>query len=106
MKPQPKPKRELDPKYLDFIDKLPCVVHGPDCSYGEGRSTHHHLQQKGHGAKASKCSDRRAIPMCAKHHEIIHRTGRETFLNTHGLDPEAIITNLNSIWERICRHMT
>lgn len=94
----PKPKRELDPKYLEFIDRIPCIALGAGCL---GDVTHHHLQKKGHGGKSTKCSDKRAIPLCASHHDEIHRHGRATFIAKYKLDTEAWIQTLNSIYGRI-----
>jgi len=101
MKSFPKPTRERDEEYSEFIESLPCLLDSPTCNYGEdGKTIGHHAQAKGHGGKSTKCSDRRRIPMCFGHHAEIHR-GRETFAKKYGIDIEQTIVMYNSLKERI-----
>jgi hypothetical protein len=95
----PKPKRELDRRYLEWIDTLPCSA----CCFEE-YSTHHHVQEEGKGGRGTKCPDRRAIPLDTRHHNEIHAIGRASFALKYNLDYESLITTLNDLYERIVNH--
>ena len=96
MRSFPKPTRERDEEYLEFIRSLPCAVSGRDAP-----SEPHHWQKKGHGGRGTKCPDRRAIPLSFELHREIHQIGKETFAKKYGIDVEATIKMYNSLKERI-----
>ncbi len=56
-----------DPKYLDWIRTLPCLLCGKP-----GPSDPHHTASGGMGLTGSDYS---AIPVCRVHHTEIHNTG-------------------------------
>jgi len=89
-----------DPKYMAWLHTLPCAVRveGED-SGCFGPITAHHAGTRG---LRQKCPDREAIPLCFGHHQegpkAIHRIGKR-FWNTHGLDKEVLIAELNRVYE-------
>lgn len=99
-----KVQRERDEKYSEWVRKLPCIVClslDPDGSHFNGETTvGHHWQERGHGGKGTKCSDRRRVPLCYTHHAEVH-LGRQTFAAKYGIDAEVLITKLNELWEAI-----
>jgi hypothetical protein len=100
-----KPKREENKEYSNWIESLPCIT--PGCGaelnvWHNGRlhnSVGHHLQEKGHGGKATKCSDMRRVPLCHTHHTEIH-AGRDSFLEKYNIDGEELIRRLNEIYAK------
>ena len=60
----PKPVRLQDKIYLAWVRRQPCVACG-------AASQAHHSKTKG-----ARGSDYRALPMCFKHHEELHRRGK------------------------------
>ena len=94
-----KPRRERDPKYLEWIRELPCIIHGNKCAVSESADPNHILQ-KGHGKTGSKCSDRRTLPFCRWHHDCYHAEGRVKFEIAYGIDLEAEIRRLNQLYDR------
>lgn len=67
--PLPKPRRQVDPGYLDFIRGRVCLV--PGC---RRRGEAHHLTSRGAGG-----SDYSAVPLCRGHHAAIHNVGLDHF---------------------------
>ena len=91
-----------DPKYLDWIRGLACVVCWPG-SIGYSLSTTHreaaHVGERGLG---QKCSDYETIPLCAQHHRLgkdSHHVLSKAFWAHHGLDKAAIIAELRRLYE-------
>jgi hypothetical protein len=73
----PKPVRQVNLDYLDYIKSHKCIV-----SNAHGGPTHpHHLTRVGAGG-----SDYGAIPLCAECHDLAHTTGDRTFGDKYGID--------------------
>ena len=93
---------ERDPKYLDFVRRLPCLVCGRP-------SVPHHQPKRGNAAKGSKASDYRAVPLCfgfdGHHMEngtkaqpgSFHRMSWP-FYARYDIDVEAVILELNQVY--------
>ena len=52
----------------------------------EGPNHAHHVENGGVGLK---CSDFLTVPICAAHHAELHRAGKKTFEEAHGVDLKA-----------------
>lgn len=91
----PKPKRNIDKKYIEWIKSLNCCC----CGARNEFSDPHHVNKKGHGGVGTKANDRRAVPLCHHHHTIVHQEGRNTFEQKFCVVFEEIITGLNSYYE-------
>lgn len=78
----PKPKREKDSDYLEYIRKQPCLVRL--CQELSSVDAHHVIT-KGQGKVGSKVDDRLTVPLCRYHHEIYHRFGMDEFESRYGL---------------------
>jgi hypothetical protein len=70
----PKPSRKTDPGYLAWIRRQPCVACG-------AASQAHHTTSKGAGG-----SDYRSVALCYRHHQRLHRMGRQRFQAEYGVD--------------------
>lgn len=85
----------LDPQYLAFIRKQPCICCGTR-KYVEAA----HVGVRGLGAR---CSDREVLPLCSAHHvqgpEAQHVLGK-SFWNHWGLDRSALISTFNEQYEQ------
>ena len=69
-------KRYTNKKHLTYVKSLGCCVCNPDCF---GSVQVHHLLKppnkvRGMGLKAS---DKFTVPLCAFHHDELHRMGSE-----------------------------
>ncbi|MBL8564820.1 MAG: DUF968 domain-containing protein [Hyphomicrobiaceae bacterium] len=67
----PKERRVRDKAHLAFVAKHPCVVCGRNPVHA------HHLRFAQPRAMAMKVSDEFTVPLCAIHHDELHRTGDE-----------------------------
>lgn len=85
---------ERDSKYKEWIRSLPCLV----CSFEP--SDPHHVPPLMNSGKGTKTSDYRLAPLCHKHHQEYHNTGRHTFAGKHNIDFEYVIERLVSIWNK------
>lgn len=54
------------------------------------RSDPHHIVSRGAGG-----TDRDCVPLCRHHHDEIHRIGRDTFQERHGVDLRAVADALS-----------
>lgn len=70
---KPRRGRVRDEAHLAFVRTLPCCA--PGCDRVDASEAHHETTERGMGQKAD---DRRAMPMCRKHHRAFH-DGREPF---------------------------
>lgn len=96
--PLPKPYRQTDPGYLDFVRLHRCVV-WPGC---RRRGEAHHLTTRGAGG-----GDYSAVPLCREHHAQIHNVGRSQFEDAHNLNLWEQAANLLGIYlEGIRREQT
>ena len=87
----PKKKRYESPEYMAFIRTKCCLV----CDSGE--TVPHHVVSVGAGG-----SDLLTIPLCADHHNLrgdsVHRLGKTTFPEKHGLNIDAEMVRLLTEW--------
>jgi len=67
----PKERRLRDKAHLTFVASLPCTVCGRRPSHA------HHLRFAQPRAMAMKVSDEFTVPLCAIHHDEVHRAGDE-----------------------------
>lgn len=90
-----RPKRILDPAYLEWVGTLPCIV------TGSRPSERHHVRRlgiPGGGSAGVRPDDRRAVPVCRPVHREVQ--GRDAFWwGWHGIDIEATIRELNERYE-------
>jgi hypothetical protein len=68
--------------YLDFVRKQNCLI-GHCC---EGDVVGHHLRSSINSGIGMKPNDTYCIPLCAKHHGLLHQHGQKTFQETHTID--------------------
>jgi len=79
----PKPKRQVDKRYLEYIKTLPCLCKSSECL---GDIAPHHTSTKGAGG-----SDYLTVPLCGKHHNEAHWMGIKTFQRLHSLGFQSTI---------------
>ena len=85
----PKERRLRAPAHLAFIRTQPCLV----C--GRTPSDAHHLRFLQPRAMAKKVSDEFTVPLCRRHHQLLHNDGDEQdWWAAHGIDPVAIAADL------------
>lgn len=72
----PKPVRQTDEDYLDYIRSLPCIVCG-----ASPPSDPNHIQTVGAGG-----SDYGTLPMCRRCHDEFHRTFLYEFEAKHQIN--------------------
>ncbi len=81
-----------DPKYLNWIRTLPCLVCGSAWRIEASHTGPHGMAQKS--------SDRSCIPLCSRHHrsanDSYHKLGPKAFEEKHGLNLRRIVEDLNS----------
>jgi hypothetical protein len=77
----PKPKRMVDPVFMDRVRRIRCAIVGCGSVYTDP----HHLTSRGAGG-----SDYTAIPLCREHHAELHTIGRNRFESRHSVDLWAI----------------
>lgn len=78
--PSPKPSREIDETFLDFVREQNCSVchtRGHGLSFVQA----HHLKTRATGG-----SDYTATPLCAGHHSEWHQLGDRKFSEAHGVN--------------------
>src|SRR5690349_1471909 len=83
---QAKPRRVTaeERRHHNAVREMPCLVCG-------GPSTLHHVTASIHGGRISR-SERRVVPLCGRHHQIIwgplesvEALGHGGFFNTYGI---------------------
>jgi DNA recombination protein Rad52 len=67
----PKDRRLRSKDHLDFVGKQPCLVCGRRPAHA------HHLRFAQPRAMSLKVSDEFTVPLCAGHHDALHKTGDE-----------------------------
>jgi hypothetical protein len=81
-----------NPKYLEWIRTLPCLVCGARRGIEASHTGPHGLGQKS--------PDTSAIPLCTRHHrtgkDSYHKLGPRKFAELHNLDIPAIVLKLNA----------
>lgn len=85
-----KEKTKRDPKYLEFIQYMPCLI----C--GQASEAHHEpLNGRGMGLKGP---DNETLPLCRLHHSERHNTGRTAFYNGYGVHWRYEIVKLQALY--------
>lgn len=78
----PKEKRLRSQVHLDYVRQQPCLVCGRQPSHA------HHVRFGQRGALGLKVSDEFTVPLCALHHDALHRVGNEkSWWVGQGIDP-------------------
>ncbi len=81
-----------DPKYLNWIRTLPCLVCGSTWRIEASHTGPHGMAQKS--------PDRSCIPLCERHHrssnDSYHKLGPKAFEEKHRLNLRRIVDDLNS----------
>jgi DNA recombination protein Rad52 len=67
----PKDRRLRSKEHLEFVGKQPCLVCGRRPAHA------HHLRFAQPRAMSLKVSDEFTVPLCAGHHDALHKTGDE-----------------------------
>ena len=85
-------RRYRDKAHLRTVSGMPCLVCGEEPSHA------HHLKfAQSHGL-AQKVSDEFVVPLCALHHDDLHRAGAERdWWRGKGLDPLPVALEL---WQK------
>jgi DNA recombination protein Rad52 len=88
------PRRLRSKKHLRHVAKQPCVICGRAPSHA------HHLRHAQTRGLALKVSDEFTVPVCAIHHDEIHRTAKEeAWWRQRGIDPLPIAA---ALWRASC----
>lgn len=64
------------PKHRAWIKRQNCLCHGLECG---GIMHPHHVRSAANAGTGLKPDDMWCVPLCAFHHEKLHREGVETF---------------------------
>ena len=85
----PKSRRIRDKEHLKFVARHPCLI----C--GRTPAQAHHLRFAQPRAMSMKVSDEFTVPLCAGHHDELHRTGDEqAWWARNGVDPLKVAERL------------
>lgn len=85
----PKPRRLRSPGHLAHVRSQPCLV----C--GRSPVDAHHLRFMQPMAMAKKVSDEFTVPLCRRHHDLLHRDPREqAWWEAQNIDPISIAEEL------------
>lgn len=85
----PEPRRKRSPDHLAFVRQQPCLI----C--GRIPSQAHHLRFSQPRALGMKVSDEYTVPLCAVHHDELHRAGNERqWWHNHGIKPIPVTETL------------
>jgi hypothetical protein len=85
----PKERRLRDKEHLARVRKEPCLVCGRQPSHA------HHVRYAQPGAFGMKVSDEFTVPLCALHHDALHKVGSErAWWTAQGIDPLASAARL------------
>ena len=92
------PKRHRNKDHLKFVASLGCLVCGRKPAHA------HHLTYLQPRALQRKSSDEFTVPLCAIHHDELHRTGNEReWWSAREIDPASIASDL---WAVTLGHKT
>lgn len=85
----PKERRARDKEHLRYVARHPCLVCGRAPAHA------HHVKFAQPRATGLKVSDEFTVPLCAVHHDELHKTGDErVWWAQHALDPLKIAERL------------
>jgi hypothetical protein len=79
-----KKKTYYSEKFKVFVRTLPCAVGMGIGLLCQGDIVPHHSESG--GGISMKATDLSCVPLCAKHHQLLHSTGVVTFENFHSVD--------------------
>jgi DNA recombination protein Rad52 len=83
------PKRIRSKEHLKFVAKQSCLICGRKPSHA------HHIRYAQPRALSRKVSDEFVVPLCAIHHDALHRVGDEKqWWNKHSIDPLSVAAEL------------
>lgn len=71
-------QRVRSPKHMAWVRKHECCAQGHAC---EGIIHAHHVKTRGAGGGDEWC-----VSLCARHHRLLHDTGRLEFISRYGVD--------------------
>lgn len=85
----PKERRRRDKLHLKWVARHPCLVCGRTPVHA------HHLKFAQPRSMGLKVSDEFTVPLCAGHHDELHRTGDEpAWWARHGIEPKKMAERL------------
>lgn len=85
----PKERRLRDKLHLKWVARHPCLICGRSPAHA------HHLKFAQPRAMGLKVSDDLTVPLCAGHHDALHRTGDEpAWWARHGIEPKKMAERL------------
>ncbi len=88
----PKERRIRNKAHLAFVRQQSCLVCGRAPSHA------HHLRFAQRGALGMKVSDEFTVPLCALHHDAIHKVGNErSWWTAQGIDP---LKAADALWQQ------
>lgn len=79
------------PKYRAHVRTFPCLVCGRNADEA------HHLRI-GLRTMGVRKEDRRCVPLCAAHHDILHKVREETFWNYYQINPLGWCERTHAAW--------
>jgi len=79
-----KTKKYRNIKYLQWVSERPCLLCMSDPCQA------HHITTAELRGFGQKVSDNLTIPICYKHHHLLHMTGEKTFWSKLGIDPKPL----------------
>lgn len=76
------------PQHRAWLRQQPCLVSGSSCSGPccAGRMHAHHVRSAADSGIGKKPPDDRCVPLCAAHHDELHRIGAQTFGRKYSID--------------------
>jgi hypothetical protein len=81
-----------------FVKSLPCIVRRSlSFAVCDGEIHNHHTKNDGIGRKGPASS---IVPLCSRHHELLHEGGSEAFSDAYGLPLNALAADTERRWQR------
>lgn len=98
--------RVRDPKFLQWVRRLPCVLAQADCK-GPVEAAHVRFSNAVSGRRnpglQCKPSDRHVLPLCVAHHRAgpnsQHSMNEARFWSLHNIDPDKLIIALSECFD-------
>jgi hypothetical protein len=85
------------PEYLAWLHSLACIICAALRTDQATKTEAAHLGPRG---LSTKVEDRKAVPLCRRHHEALHKLGPKMFWTLFALDSEVLIETLNARYDR------